>query len=364
MGEMLVWRRLVGATILVALGAGAVDASRATEEPLASREILGLTPELERFIDARVRPHQSRTLKLQGLMDALFGKDGLGIAYGTMETRTPAETFASRSGNCLSFTILFVALARHVGLEAYFHEGGEILSWDRRGDVAVSNRHMFAMGGSSEGLTRVDFLPGVEKRYRSVRRIDEQRVLAHFYSNLGAEALTADDLERAMGLFRRALAADAELAAIWVNKGVTHRRLGELEEAEASYLRALELDPQEVSAATNLASLYLATDRERQAAPYLKKVERHRRRNPFYHFRQGMEASRRGQLQLAARSLKRAVRLMPEDVMFRAELGKLQLRAGRPRRAESSFRRALALAADDAQRARLTGLIERARAAA
>ena len=364
MGEMLVWRTLVGMAILMALGAGAVDASRDTEEPLPSTEILGLTPELERFIDARVRPHQSRTFKLQGLMDALFGKDGLGIAYGTMETRTPAETFASRSGNCLSFTILFVALARHVGLDAYYQEVSEILSWDRRGDVAVSNRHMFAMVETSDGVTRVDFLPGIEKRYRSVRRIGEQRVLAHFYSNLGAEALTADELDRAMEMFRRALAADAELAAAWVNKGVTHRRRGELEEAEASYLRALELDPQEVSAATNLASLYLATDRDRQAAPYLKTVQRHRRRNPFHHFRQGMEASRRGQLRLAGKSLKRAVRMMPDDVMFRAELGKVQLRAGRPRRAERSFRRALARAADEAQRARLTGLIERARGAA
>lgn len=362
---MSLTRRVPGARalLLAALALAAPAAAWAAEVPPTQSEVLGLTPEIERFIDARVRRNQALAIRVHSLMDALFGKNGLGIAYGAMETRTPAETFASRSGNCLSFTILFVALARHVGLEAHFHEVGEILSWDRRGDVAVSNRHMFAEVVTTDGPIRVDFLPGVEKRYRSVRRISEQRVLAHFYSNLGAEALTANQLDRAMEMFRLALEADGELAAAWVNQGVTQRRLGRPEEAEASYLRALEIDPEEISAATNLASLYRSTGRERQAAPYLKKMRRHQRRNPFHHFRLAVEAAERGQLLLARHSLRRAIRLLPDDVMFRAEMGKLQLRDGRPRRAERSFRKALALAEDESQ-SHLRGMIERARAAA
>ena len=39
--------------------------------------------------------------------------------------------------------------------------------------------------------------------------------------------------------------------------------------------------------------------------------------------------------------------------MFRAELGKVQARSGRPRKAERSFRRALALASEEAERTRL-----------
>ncbi len=356
---MGVWMRPSQTLLLLLVVLAAPPAAAATR--LAEQEpppdILALSPEIESFIDSRVDREQARSVVVRSLMDALFGKDGLGIAYGNTATKTAIETFESRTGNCLSFTVLFVALARHVGLEAHFHEVGEILSWDRRGDVAVSNRHMFAEVETGDGLTRVDFLPGVEKRYRSVRRIGERRVLAHYYSNLGAEALTADQLALAEELFARSLAADETLAAAWVNLGVTHRRQGRPDEAERCYLRALELDPEEISAASNLVVLYRATDRERLAAPYQRLVRRHQRRNPFYHFRRGLEAAREGDLRRAARSLKRASRLLPEDAMFRAELGKLYARAGRERKAERSFRRALELSADEAQRRQLERLL-------
>ena len=349
------------ALVLVALPVGATAIPERETEVV---DLLALSPEMEEFIDARVRPGMPRSAKARRLMDALFGPDGLDIVYGNTRTRTAVETFEARSGNCLSFTILFVALARHVGLEAHFKEVGEILSWDRRGDVAVTNRHMYAEIETIEGVKQVDFMPGVEKRYRSVRRIDERRVLAHYYSNVGAEALTANDPDRAMEMFTRALATDDTLAAAWVNRGVAHRRLGELEAAEADYLRALELDPDEISAASNLARLYQITGRNRAARPYLKLVRKHRRQNPFYHFRLGLEAAGRDELVTARRFLKRAVRLLPEDVMFRVELGKVQVRSGRSRRAERSFERALELSTDEAERARLKRLLEQARATA
>ncbi len=348
--------------ILAAAPAGGT--ARLAEDVAEAAQVMSLSPEIERFIDARVRREAPRSARVRGLMDALFGRDGLDIVYGDDETKTAAETFETRSGNCLSFTILFVALARHVGLEAHFQEVSEILSWDRRGDVAVSNRHMFAEVETDDGLTRVDFLPGVEKRYRSVRRIGERRVLAHYYSNVGAEALTEDDLERATAMFLKALEVDDTLAAAWVNMGVTHRRMGELEAAEACYLRALELSPNEISAASNLAGLYKTTGRERLAGPYLRKVRKQRRRNPFYHFRRGLEAAERGELRFAARRFKKAARLLPQDVMFRVELGKIRVRAGRPKRAARAFEKALELCSDDAQRLRVQGLLDDVRSEA
>ena len=359
------WQRLAAASplaLLLALVADPPAAASVRQEAAAPAvDIMALSPEIESFIDARVRPDQPRSARVMGLMDALFGKDGLDIVYGDDETKTAVETFETRSGNCLSFTVLFVALARHVGLQAHFKEVGEILSWDRRGDVAVSNRHMFAEIDTGDRMTRVDFLPGVEKRYRLVRRVGERRVLAHYFSNLGAEALTDDDLELASEMFTKALEADETLAAAWVNMGVTHRRLGQPELAESCYLRALQLDPREISAASNLARLYQATGRERLAAPYLRQVRKHRRSNPFWHFRLGQEAAARGDLQGAVGKLKRAVRLLPEDALFRAELGKLQERAGKLRRAERSYARALQLAGDEDQRRAIERLLEQIR---
>lgn len=355
-------RRTWTSLLLLLLAAPPVGAvSRAVAPAVAEPDILAVSPDMERFIEARVRPNSVRSAKVLALLDALFGKDGLDIVYGDGETKTASETFESGSGNCLSFTLLFVALARHVGLQAHFQEVDEILSWDRRGDVVVSNRHMYAEVETSSGTTQVDFLPGVVKRYRSVHRVDEQRVRAHYFSNLGAEALTRNDLERAMEMFTRAVEADNTLTAAWVNMGVTHRRLGDNEAAEACYLKAMELDRNEISAASNLASLYHATGRERLAAPYLRKVKRHRRSNPFWHFRLGLDAAANGDLRAAARRLKRAVRLLPDDAMFRAELGKVQMRAGRPRRARRNLARALRLTTDEFRREILEDLLRQVR---
>ena len=361
-------RRIATGSLALLLALPALRPVAATTPPAAvaaaAAEVMALSPEVERFIDERVRRGQSRGARVLDLMDALFGKDGLDIVYGNHETKTAVETFETRSGNCLSFTILFVAMARHVGLEAHFQEVSEILSWDRRGDVAVSNRHMFAEIETHEGTLRVDFLPGVEKRYRSVRRVGERRVLAHYYSNLGAEALTGDDLELAKEMFSRALEIDDTLAAAWVNLGVTHRRLARPKLAESCYLRALELSADEISAASNLAALYQASGRLREAGPYLRKIRKHRRRNPFYHFRVGQAAASRNDLAVARRRLRRAVRLLPDDALFRAELGRVQARSGRPRKAERSFRRALALASGEEERARFERLIASIRSGA
>ncbi len=336
-------------TILLAglLAAGPAVAGRAGEpEPPSGQtpDILALSPEIEEFLDQRVRSDQPRGAVVRSLMDALFGKNGVDILYGNLETKTAVETFETGSGNCLSFTVLFVAMARHVGLTAHFQEVMEILSWDRKGEVAVNNRHMFAEVETPTGLLQVDFLPGVEKRYRAVRRIDEQRVLAHYFNNLGAEALAEEDWDRSFELLSKALEADENFAPAWVNRGVAHRLLGRHEEAEHAYLEALRIDPQEISAAANLATLYRKQGDDRKARPYLKRARRHERRNPFHHFRLGLQAANQDRNRDAVVYLQRAIRRLPEDALFRLELAQLYARMGKRRAAERQVARAVALA--------------------
>ncbi|MFQ5350989.1 MAG: hypothetical protein ACE5EG_11150, partial [Thermoanaerobaculia bacterium] len=90
--------RRTGTLLLLALLAAAPPAgsSRAAAvETAAEPDVFALTPEMERFIEARVRPGQSRSTRVRGLMDALFGKNGLDIEYGDDETKSASETFES-----------------------------------------------------------------------------------------------------------------------------------------------------------------------------------------------------------------------------------------------------------------------------
>ncbi len=316
-------------------------------------DILALDQEMARFLVKHVSRQKAPGDRVHALMDAVFARKGLGIRYSSTATRTAIETFRARSGNCLSFTILFVAMARHLGLDAYFEEVDEVISWDRRGEVIVRNLHMVVEVEYQNARQRVDFLPEAEKRYRSIKRIDDQRALAHYYNNLGVDALAAGDARGAEASFRRALAADETFGYAWTNLGVAQRRLGDFGVAESSQLRALEIDRNEPAALGNLASLYLAQGLTEQAAPLKRRVEDHLDRNPFHHYRQGLASVRVGDPSEAIRHLRDAIRRMPEESEFHASLGDVLVQAGEVEQARKSLRKALDLSEDGREKERL-----------
>lgn len=318
-------------------------------------DILALNPEMARFLVRRVSPRQAPKAQVLALIDAVFGKKGLDITYESTATRTAIETFEARSGNCLSFTILFVAMARHLGLDAYFEEVDQVISWDRRGEIVVRNLHMVVEVEYENGHHLVDFLPEAEKRYRSVKRISDARALAHYHNNLGVDALASGDVEGALDAFDRALAVDGKFGYAWTNLGVAQRRSGDFEAAERSHQQALELDRNEPAALANLASLYLAQGFADKAAPLQRRVDDHLERNPFHHYRQGLASARSGDLDEAIRRFRDAARRMPEESEFHAALGDALARSGDPEKARKSLEKALELTEDAAEKERLKG---------
>ena len=318
---------------------------------VADVDLLTLDPKMAKFLVEEVGSRSTREARLNGLLDAIFSKKGLDIKYGNTRTKTAAETFEDRSGNCLSFTFLFVSMARHLGLRAYFMEVAEALSWDQRGEIVVSNQHMFAEVEIDNAGVRVDFLPGLEKRYFAVRRISDQRALAHYYNNLGAELLASGEAEAAMPYFHKALAIDPELSQALVNQGFALRRRKDFEGSERSYLRALEIRPGDPSASANLASLYLARGRRDEADPLLRRVESYQQRNPFHHFRQARNSAAAGDHAAAIKQVKEAIRRDPGAVTFHATLADYYAETGDTAKAVESLQRALRLAEEEDLRA-------------
>lgn len=361
---------LLVAAAAAATAAAAPDTPAPAQEPAAERpaaavvprdEILRLTPEMEAFLDANVAG-ASAELRVGSLLDALFQRGRLDVAYSNVRTTTAAETFELRSGNCLSFTLMVAAMARHLGLEVRFREVGEVLSWSQRGDVLLNSKHLFAEVPAGRDVVAIDFLPGSDKRYRRPRLVGEERVIAHFYSNLGAESLAAGEPQRALAELRQAIATDPTFGWAWTNLGVVYRQLGRPEEAEAAYLEGHRLDPSDVTPLSNLAALYDAQGKERKAARLERRVEKHRRRSPFFHYRLSLQASAAGRPQEAIAHMRRAVRRGPEDPALRARLAELYHADGRHRKAEQSLELALHYAGEPELRERLERLLAEWRA--
>lgn len=344
------------AAAAVAAAAAQVPADDAPETPAPAvpalpepGEILALDDEMRRFVAASVKSGGGPKDRLDELLDAMLKPKKLGLDAEDRSTRTAAQTFAHRGGNCISFTNLFVALAREAGFAVYFTEVDEVLNQDQHGENVLNNKHMFATVEVENVTYPVDF--GREGgKYRLARRISDQRAVAHFYNNLGVERLLVADPGAALPFFDRAVELDPTLAEAWINKGVAHRRCGEPERAELAYLRAIQLDGSETSAFANLALLYELQGRDQEAQAFRDRVESYRDKSPYHHFTLGVQAMQQKDYVEAVRRFRHALRRAPHDGELYFALGDAYYRQGNLERSRESLKRAVRYAKNQDRR--------------
>src|SRR3546814_19470846 len=66
----------------------------------------------------------------------------LHIDYDASTTHTAAETFETRSGNCLSLVILTAALARPLNIDARYRFVPRARTWTRTQGMVLQNGHV------------------------------------------------------------------------------------------------------------------------------------------------------------------------------------------------------------------------------
>ena len=110
---------------------GDVDVSREMvleESPLARgtenlgfREVdlLEMTPEMIEWVESYMDGAGNRYKRMQRLVYAIIGDGNFDLVYDD-KTRTASETFRDARGNCLSFTNLFIAMARYLEVHAEY----------------------------------------------------------------------------------------------------------------------------------------------------------------------------------------------------------------------------------------------------
>jgi Flp pilus assembly protein TadD len=314
---------------------------------VAEGDVLALSPEMESFLDCHVDRGADDRFKLRQLARAIIGEGDFGLEYDDA-THTAAETFRLRRGNCLSFSTMLVAMARRVGLDAFFQEVDVPPDWSAKQDAFLLNRHvnvLVELGTAGDQV--VDFSSEDLRASYDVRRISDERALAHFDNNLGVETMRSGDTAAALAYFGRALAHDHLFAPAWTNLGILYLRHGHPAHAEAAYLQALRADRFDHVAMSNLASLYERRGDLERAEGYRRRVIAHRNRNPYYRYELAREAYRSGDLDAAITHLKFAVRQRQEEDRFCYLLGLAYLQQGDERAARRWLTRALELAPDE-----------------
>ncbi len=311
---------------------------------VADVDVLEVSPAMERFLERYVMKYENRQTRLYLLGLAVNDPAILDFEYTQTQTLTAAEAFERRAGNCIAFANMYVALARHAGLDAWFQEVAMRPDWSSQDDTLLVAKHInIVVEGPHRGYV-ID-VTGANIRLDSRRRIipdHESRAL--YYNNLGAEALLSGDLPLAHAHLVKAVEIAPDLPDAWTNLGVVYKRNGQVEDAELAYRLAMRIDPREHAALGNLYDLYIENENLAAAAELEAEVERYRRHNPYYLLLLSEEAVLEGRYEEALRLLHRAIEEKDSEHLFHFALARALFLSGDGAGALASLDRARELA--------------------
>jgi tetratricopeptide (TPR) repeat protein len=286
---------------------------------LSQVDPLALTPEMVAFVDSYVNRSHGQTARLRRLLYAIMGEGTFDLVYDDV-TRTASQTFQDQQGNCLSFTNMFVAMARNVGLDARFQEVLIPPDWSIEGQSFIFSQHInvhvdlgsgYLGGDQIIDFNMYDFRDTYEREV-----VSDNRARAHYFNNIGVEKMLAGDTAVAFANFRQSIREDDTFTPAWANLGILHRREGYENLAEFAYLKALDIDPVNLVAMSNLASLYEQQEKTELAEQYRSRVKSHRMHNPYFRYLMARTLFEEGDYDGSIGHLEYAIRRKDDDDQF------------------------------------------------
>ncbi|MEL1266361.1 tetratricopeptide repeat protein [Pseudoxanthomonas putridarboris] len=285
--------------------------------------------------------------RLNRLVHFMFDPAGLGMTYREDATHTVAQAYETRQANCLTFTLLAVALAREAGLDAYGQQIEETLAWRQEANTIYLTNHVNAGVRAREQRLTVDVAWNTVMARDPPEPISDERLLAHYYNNRAAELMAEGRPAEGLAYAHLSLVLDPTYATSWSNAGVLYLRDGDPVHAEQSYLHALQLKPMHSGALFNLTSYYQRAGDTTRAARMQARLQVVQSRDPFHHFLLATKYERQGDHARAVDHYKRAIRLYSGEHRFHFGLARAYFQMGDTRRAGKALARARELSEGD-----------------
>lgn len=301
-------------------------------------DLFALSPAMERFLALEMRSAVRNHGAQIGLVQALREGGRLRLDYDASLTRTAAEAFDARAGNCMSLVLMTAALAREMGLSVQFQLVEVPDIWTRSQHFTLLNGHVNLSLGSGArgglwtrdgGRTVIDFQPVEEARLARVRPLSEEAVVAMFFNNRAVEHMEAGEWAAAHAALRVALQADPAHLNALNTLAVLHRRQGDLRRAEAALRTLLAHDPFNRHASSNLVAVLESQGRSEEARALARALPP----PPFADFDRGLKLAAQGQWAEALEAYERQLLTAPDFHALHLEMARAHLQLGQPRRA-------------------------------
>lgn len=346
--------RLIGAvTASVVISSCAVHSLQTAvippleNQPLVEIEqvdLLGVSAAMKQFIRNYAPEGMAGERKAWNLTYAALDPMLLEFDYDQSLTLTAADTFNQQAGNCLSFSYMFVAMAREAGLNAWFQEVNLAPEWSSVNETFLVSMHVNAVVQNGWSQYVVDVSGRGRAKWERIRKISDAEAEAQFYNNHGADALVKKDLARAYANLVKALQIAPDTSYIWSNLGVVYSRNGQPEDAKQAYRTALKINPSENVALNNLYAIYVEEGDLVSADRFGSKVERHRQKNPYYLHHLSFQALDEQRYEDAIKLLNRAIKINEKEYRFHYALARSLYLSGEKDAAEQSLGEAKQLA--------------------
>ncbi|NLD36990.1 MAG: tetratricopeptide repeat protein [Desulfatiglans sp.] len=352
---------------------GSSVSPQSVAETIPDVDILAIDNNIKRLIDEKVTgigDPERRLVKLTELLAKVVKYDTLSDLYGV---KTAQQTFDTGTGNCLSFSNLFVAASRYAGLSSRFSAVPTLPNWSRDGEVLFFTRHIGAAVDIRYVYSQVVHLRMIDDKEKlitvedSVRyffspseltpynyrvsayyneTIPDSRAFAQYYNNIGSKLLAEGNPKEAYRYFIKAIKVDPDLSYAWSNLGVVYKRNNQLEAAEAAYLQGLSVtrgskDTSILSIINNLAHLYDAKGDMENAAFYKEQVASFRNKNPYYQYAAGKSAYQDAFYEKSVGYFREAIRLKKDEHLFHYGLALAYHKTGEMKKAEASINKAI-----------------------
>lgn len=266
--------------------------------------------------------------RLRRLVAFVFDEKYLGVKYKPDATNSVAESFKSRNVNCLSSTLLVVALAREAGFDAYGQQIDRVLSWSSNDGVVMQSMHANAIVEVDRKRYVVDVDARGTLASSALRPVSDEVLLASFYGNRAMELMVSGKPDEAKTWLDTAMRHSSDDSRLWNNAGVLSLRLGQPDEAERYYLKAVQKDPNQTSVLSNLIALYQNRGDSAKESLWRHKAEKALSKDPYHQFTLGRRYEESEDYLKAAQYYRLAVKLNEGEHQFHFGLARVYLQLG------------------------------------
>jgi tetratricopeptide (TPR) repeat protein len=241
-------------------------------------------------------------------------------------TRTAAQAFEARSGNCLALVLMTAAFAKELGLTVRFQSVPGEIAWDRADDLYIAIGHVnlsledrWRQSGARSIYDEpmlVDFLPPRAAQSLRSRVIDERTAVAMYLNNRAVETLSQGRLDDAYWWARAAVLQDPSMSSGYNTLGVIYRLAQHPEWALAALERVGAREPDNLDAMSNRILALRDLGRGAEAEPLARRLAELDPHPPYSYFRAGMAALREQRFEDGRRLFAKEVEREPGNPEF------------------------------------------------